>query len=81
MVAEGSPTPRSTFLTRVRDFTNQIRAILWVLREHRRRVLLCPCCGEASKFRSFGVEPSWLCPRCGSLARHRLLALYLDAES
>ena len=80
MAAEGSRTPRSSMLTEARDLSNQVRAALWVLREHRRRVLLCPCCGEASKFRSFGVEPRWLCPRCGSLARHRLLALFLDAH-
>jgi SAM-dependent methyltransferase len=77
MVAVGSGVPRSSLLTEVRDFSSQIRALLWVLREHRRHALLCPCCGEASKFRSFGVEPRWLCPRCGSLARHRLLALFL----
>ncbi len=74
----GSVTPPLTPLTHVRDFLDNVRALLWVLREHRRRVLLCPCCGQTSKFRSFGVRPYWLCPRCGSLGRHRLLALYLD---
>ena len=41
---------------------------------------LCPCCGW--KFRKFlpngaNQRPNALCPRCGSLERHRLLYLYL----
>lgn len=78
VVIRGSRTPRPALLTRLGDFSGNVRALLWLLREHRRRLLFCPCCGEASKFRSFGVRPNWLCPRCGSLGRHRFLALYLD---
>jgi SAM-dependent methyltransferase len=37
----------------------------------------CPVCGFTGKFRSFGEpsRPGVLCPACGSLERHRLLAL------
>jgi len=41
---------------------------------------ICPCCnGRFRKFLPFGVKPraNALCPRCGSLERHRLLWLYL----
>ena len=41
---------------------------------------ICPCCGgHFRKFLPGGVEPraNAQCPKCGSLERHRLLALYL----
>lgn len=41
---------------------------------------ICPCCnGHFRKFLPAGVKPrpNALCPRCGSLERHRLLWLYL----
>lgn len=44
----------------------------------------CSCCGAAAiKFRSFGTppRPNVMCPRCGSLERHRLLSLYLKNET
>jgi len=40
----------------------------------------CPCCGgHFRKFLPYGVQPrpNALCPKCGSLERHRLLWLYL----
>lgn len=44
----------------------------------------CPCCkGRFRKFRPGGVvrRPNAVCPRCGSLERHRLLMLYLQRET
>lgn len=41
----------------------------------------CPCCGgHFRKLKPFGITPrsNALCPRCGSLERHRLLWLYLN---
>jgi SAM-dependent methyltransferase len=37
----------------------------------------CPLCNYSGKFRAFGHPPRYNaeCPRCGSLERHRLLAL------
>jgi len=37
----------------------------------------CPICGFVGYFRAFGSPPRWNahCPNCGSLERHRLLAL------
>jgi len=43
--------------------------------------LVCPCCGhEASAFLPFGRIPraNALCPVCGALERHRLLALLFE---
>jgi SAM-dependent methyltransferase len=39
----------------------------------------CPICGYAGAFRAFGSPPRWdaQCSSCGSLERHRLLALTL----
>lgn len=42
--------------------------------------VVCPCCnGHFRKFLPLGINqrPNALCPRCGSLERHRLLWLYL----
>lgn len=44
----------------------------------------CPCCQEYSpEFLPFGIKPrkNAQCPRCGSLERHRLLWLYLQART
>jgi predicted SAM-dependent methyltransferase len=41
---------------------------------------ICPCCnGHFRTFLQFGIKsrPNALCPKCGSLERHRLLWLYL----
>jgi SAM-dependent methyltransferase len=40
----------------------------------------CPLCGFAGFFKAFGSPPRWnaQCPSCGSLERHRLLALLLN---
>jgi hypothetical protein len=39
----------------------------------------CPLCGFIGRFKAFGSPPRWnaLCPNCGSVERHRLLALVL----
>jgi SAM-dependent methyltransferase len=41
---------------------------------------VCPACGFKGPFKPFGNPPRWdaLCPGCGSLERHRHLALLLD---
>jgi Methyltransferase domain len=44
----------------------------------------CPVCGGSSrKFRSYGfpVRQDARCPRCGSMERHRLVWLYLNAKT
>jgi hypothetical protein len=44
----------------------------------------CPICGgHFRKLLPFGVKPrpNTLCPRCGSLERHRLLWLYLKDKT
>jgi len=44
----------------------------------------CPCCGgRFRRFLPFGVvrRENAMCPRCGSLERHRLLSLYLERRS
>lgn len=44
----------------------------------------CPCCGwYFRKLLTYGVKPrkNALCPRCGSLERHRLLWLYLKDKT
>lgn len=40
----------------------------------------CPLCGYRGTFRPHGLRPrpDALCPRCGSVERHRLLKLFLD---
>ncbi len=40
----------------------------------------CPLCGFVGFFKAFGSPPRWnaLCPSCGSLERHRQLALLLQ---
>jgi SAM-dependent methyltransferase len=35
----------------------------------------CPCCGHVGVFLPASLMPSWQCPKCFSLHRHRLLAL------
>lgn len=35
----------------------------------------CPCCNYCGLFLPAGLVPSWQCPKCLSLHRHRLLAL------
>lgn len=49
----------------------------WVAEHVRKR---CPACGFEGQFRPFGNPPrfSAQCPGCGSLERHRFLALLLD---
>jgi SAM-dependent methyltransferase len=45
---------------------------------------ICPCCGwHFRKFLTYGVKPrkNAMCPRCGSLERHRLLWLYLKNKT
>lgn len=45
---------------------------------------VCPCCnGRFRKFLPFGLEtkPNAQCPRCGSLARHRVFWLYLKEKT
>jgi SAM-dependent methyltransferase len=41
----------------------------------------CPCCRHQGKFASFGIanRPGAMCPECGALERHRLLALALQS--
>lgn len=44
----------------------------------------CPCCDSSlARFRSFGLvlRPEALCPVCGSLERHRLICLYIQART
>ena len=47
--------------------------------------VFCPCCGgRFRRFLPFGVRPrrpGALCPRCLSLERHRMLWLFLHAET
>src|SRR5688572_16570344 len=40
----------------------------------------CTLCGYSGLFRAFGDPPRWdaRCPKCSSLERHRLLALFLN---
>jgi SAM-dependent methyltransferase len=47
------------------------------------RRVVCPCCGgRFRRFLPFRARPYARCPRCGSLERHRLLALYVrDSQS
>jgi SAM-dependent methyltransferase len=42
----------------------------------------CPVCGFHGHFEAFGDPPRWdaKCPQCGSLERHRLFKLFLDAN-
>ncbi len=42
----------------------------------------CPLCGHRGRFRAYGRPPrlNAMCPRCGSLERHRLIALVLAAR-
>jgi SAM-dependent methyltransferase len=44
---------------------------------------VCNTCGFQGYFRAFGwpIRPEALCPRCGSLERHRLFGLWLDANA
>ena len=51
--------------------------VLVMLRGTRR--CACPCCGHSGRFGAFGHPPRYdaRCPRCGSLERHRLIALAL----
>ena len=41
----------------------------------------CPVCGFHGKFHAYGLPPRFdaRCPRCGSLERHRLFKIWLDA--
>lgn len=51
---------------------------------HRGSLRYCPCCdSNLSRFRPFGLipRPEALCPVCGSLERHRLMYLYLQAKT
>ena len=43
----------------------------------------CPACGHCGLFKAFGSPPRWdaQCPSCGSLERHRHLALILKQRS
>lgn len=48
------------------------------------KAVVCPCCRWSfRKFLPYGVEAreNALCPRCGSLERHRLLWLYLKNKT
>jgi SAM-dependent methyltransferase len=61
--------------------------IAWLSVTHPRRLLStvhgvltgpdgeCPCCNHVGAFLPAGLVPSWQCPKCLSLHRHRLLAL------
>jgi SAM-dependent methyltransferase len=42
----------------------------------------CPMCGHRGRFRAYGRPPrlNAMCPGCGSLERHRLIAMVLKAE-
>ena len=44
---------------------------------------VCNTCGFQGYFRALGwpIRPEAQCPRCGSLERHRLFALWLDANT
>jgi SAM-dependent methyltransferase len=45
---------------------------------------ICPCCGwHFRKFLRYGLHPrkNAMCPKCGSLERHRLLWLYLKNKT
>jgi SAM-dependent methyltransferase len=56
-----------------------VKRVLRVARYGGRR-LVCPCCGgHARKLMPYGAprRPNRACPYCGSLQRHRVLALYL----
>ena len=77
--------------------TNPVRVILFVAKAMIRRAILmrhrvmlrgdaveCTCCGgRFREFLPFGVDarPNVQCPRCGSLERHRILALYFQEHS
>src|SRR5271170_3880835 len=43
---------------------------------------ICNLCGYSGKFHASGLQPRFdaLCPQCGSLERHRLLGIWLDAN-
>ena len=63
------------------------RKMLWTARTQAERALaglragpqfLCPCCGYSGTFLTFRTQKYCLCPKCGSMERHRLLRLTLD---
>ncbi len=66
------------FHSTLREIYFQIRAILY-----RGDQLFCPSCSR--HFRTFLSGPNRrsnvMCPRCNSLERHRLLALYLESQT
>lgn len=43
----------------------------------------CPICGFTGRFRAFGSPPRYnaMCPSCGSLERHRLIALAIQNKA
>ena len=66
---------QSVLPKRFHDFAS---AIYWYGRKY-----FCPICRwHTQAFRAMAIEPDFpeMCRRCGSLARHRLLWLYLKAK-
>lgn len=61
-----------------RHYSRQLYAGLF----KRGHVVECPCCGwHGSDFLNYRGRPSSLCPRCGSLERHRFLWLHLERNT
>lgn len=60
--------------------TADLRSVAWLFFRHRARTVTCVCCGETSKFRTFGLPPrlNSLCTHCGSIERHRQFAVLFD---
>jgi SAM-dependent methyltransferase len=57
--------------------------LLWHTRPmlYRDNAVECPCCRTSfSRFMTHRGVPNVRCPRCGSMERHRLLWLWLDAH-
>jgi SAM-dependent methyltransferase len=69
-------------LRRALPIIYDLEAVTRLLFEHRALSCECTCCGKSSRFRLYGLPPrlNALCANCGSLERHRLQQLLLNAR-